>query len=401
MKMPSGSQSTRILLGFSYYEYPVDVRSWVEAWLARLRAHGIIVDGFCLTLNPPGPRLTWSQLETRWRIGDKDLLAIYERLAYRLEQYDVFVNWNGINLHPDFVQQLPTFNVYGCFDDPEQSDYLSRPVAWAYDLCMVGNVAEVETYRRWGVREAYFWPMGFMAVDYDPSLTRERILNGGRDVDITLLCERTSPWRRKRLDQFVAAFPQGAYYGRGWPNGFLPEEQRAPLLQRTKIGINMHNSTGPINFRTYYLPANGVMQICDNKSHLGRIFELDKEVVGFDTIDEAIELCRYYLAHDDERRRIAAAGWERALRDYNEVTVFRLMMDRVERLQSSAPKRPGDVIAYVHTQRRQAIVRRGWHYVLAALWKLRSGLSRLYRWWHGVLAGYPIDRAVQLERSKR
>ena len=97
------------------------------------------------------------------------------------------------------------------------------------------------------------------------------------------------------------------------------------LLQRTKIGINIHNSTGPINLRTYYLPANGVMQICDNKSYLGKVFELNKEVVGFDTIDEAIELCHYYLMHDDERRKIAAAGWERVLLDYNEVAILRLV----------------------------------------------------------------------------
>ncbi len=64
-------------------------------------------------------------------------------------------------------------------------------------------------------------------------------------------------------------------------------------MQRTRVGINIHNSTGPINFRTFYLPANGVLQICDNKSHLGRIFELGREVVGYQEIAEAIELCRY------------------------------------------------------------------------------------------------------------
>jgi hypothetical protein len=360
----------RILLGHIDYEHPTSIRDWYESWLARLRSHGIGVDGFCLTFDRRKPNLLWPELDARWRRGDRELLSMYERLTRRLEDYDVFVNFNGINLHPDFVPQLPTFNVYGCFDDPESSEVLSRPVAAAYDLAMVGNVAEVETYRSWGVREARFWPLGFRADDYDPALTREQILSGARDVDVALTCERVTEWRRERVDEFAAAFPNGAYYGKGWPNGFLPEEQRVPLYQRTKIGINIHNSTGPINFRTYILPANGVMQVCDNKSHLGQIFALGEEAAGFDTIEEAIDLCRYYLAHEEERRRVAAAGWERALRDYNEVAVFRLMMGYVEQLRAPARESVSSPLIYLRRQRRGTSVRRG-------LYRLRRAAERV------------------------
>jgi hypothetical protein len=373
----------RILLGYSYYRYSVDIKSWVEAWLSRLRAKGIDVDGFCLTLNPPGPCLGWRELDARWHRGDRELLSLYENLAHRLEGYDVFVNWNGINLHPEFVEQLSTFSVYGCFDDPESSDDLSRPVAWAYDLCMVGNIAELDTYRSWGVREVRHWPNGFRADDYDPSLTRDDILNGKRDVDVAMFCERQSPWRQERLDRFAARFPQGAYYGRGWPNGFLPEEQRVPLLQRTKIGINLHNSTGPINFRTFYLPANGVLQICDNKKHLGHLFDLDKEAVGYDTMDEAIHLCQYYLSHDEKRREIAAAGWERALRDYNEVETFKLVEKYVAELLPMSNRQADDALGVLRVQRERTAVPRVLFDILYPWRKLRrlmrSILSRLRR----------------------
>jgi hypothetical protein len=323
----------RILLGFSYYSHPsMDIKTWIDGWLGRLRESGIQVDSFPLTLNPPAHQLYWSQLDDLWRKRDETLLQMHERLARTLENYDVFVNWNGINVHPEFIQQLPTFNVYGCFDDPEASEILSKPVAWAYDLAMVGNIAELDTYRSWGVREVRHWPLGFFATDYDPTLTAEKILTGNRDVDMALLCERETNYRAERLNRFTAAFPTATYYGKGWPNGFLPENQKVPLYQRTKIGPNFHNSTGPINFRTFILPANGVMQICDNRSHLAKLFELGEEAVGFDTVDEAIDLCRYYLEHDNERRRIAAAGWERAVRDYNEIATFRLLVTYVNEL---------------------------------------------------------------------
>ncbi len=313
----------RILYVFSHYRDLVDQGEVMRALCERLRAAGIDIDCETATLDPPGPPLHWHDLDARWRRGDPALMRRYERLARRCEGFDVLVNGAGINLHPDFVRQLPLARVYACFDDPESSAVLSQPVAHAYDLCLVGNIAEVETYRSWGARRAEWWPLGFKAHDFDPNLTRERILGEARPVDVTLLCERWSNWRRERLDRFAAAFPQGIYRGTRWPLGWLPEDERIPLYQRTRIGPNFHNSTGPINIRTFALPANGVMQICDNRSHLGRIFELGREVVGVDTADEAIEACRYYLAHEDERRLIAAAGWERSVRDYNEVAVFR------------------------------------------------------------------------------
>jgi hypothetical protein len=336
----------RILIGFSYYPYPVDVSFTLTNWANRLKAAGFDIELFPLTINPPAVPYWWKQLDRCWKLGDKELLKLYENLARKAEEFDVFLNWNGINIHPEFLPNLSTYNIYACFDDPESSEILSKPVASAYDLCMIGNIAEVDTYKSWGVKEVRFWPLGFMANDFDPSLTEEQILYGMRENDITLLCERKYvPDRIKRLDQFASAFPNGNYYGAGWPSGFLKDESRIPLYLNTKIGPNFHNSTGPINFRTYTLPACGVMQICDNKTHLGKIFEIDKEVVGFDTVEEAIEKTRYYLANDEERRRIAAAGWKKSTKEYNEVAVFSLVEKYVKELNPNLQlrKKAGNV----------------------------------------------------------
>jgi len=353
----------RILLGYSYYPSRRDVKGWVQTRISRLRHAGFDVQVFCLTPNPPADRLSWPSLDQLWMLGNKSLLDMYAQLAHACQHYDVFVNWNGVNLHPDFVRQLPTFNVYGCFDDPESSEDLSKPVAAAYDLCMVGNIAELDSYRSWGVKNVRFWPLGFFHDDYDPALTKDHILHGDRSVDISMLCERESPWRQDRLDKIAVAFPQGKYYGADWPAGILPENEKIPLLQQSKVCINLHNSTGPINARTYYLPANGILQICDNKSHLGKIFELGKEVIGYDSIDEAIDLCRYYLAHDEERRQIAAAGWERAIRDYNECAVFSLVEKYAGELMRFHTRRLSDCNAYLRRHRRRALLRLAWHRV--------------------------------------
>jgi spore maturation protein CgeB len=334
----------KVLYGYPYYQVPTsaDVEQLNLEMIRIARTAGFDVEGFCLTLHPPRAHMWFPELDARWRRGDRELLALYERLEERLAGCDVLLNTVGINLHPEFVERLPAFTVFQCFDDPESSDALSKPVAGAYDLCLVGNAAEVETYRSWGVKHAEWVPMGLMPGTYDPTLCEEDILEGRRDIDLVMLIDRLSAPRRARMDAMAKAFPDAHFYGRGWPRGLLPVDQQIAMLRRAKIGPNFHNSTGPINLRLFQNPANGVMQICDNKSHLGMVYELGKEVVGFDTVEECVDLCRYYLAHDRQRREIALNGWRRAMRDYNEAAVFAQKMRLIEACMTRRESRPAE-----------------------------------------------------------
>ncbi len=298
-------------------------------WIKRLQLAGISVNPFVMPLKVKGIRMPWHQLDFAWKSKNKDLLNYYDDLARVSEGYDVLLDFGGGNLHPDFLKQLKIITVFQFNDDPEASEHWSKPVAHAYDICAIGNIAAIETYKSWGIEHVYWTPHGFFQDDYKPNKSIDELFTQPRDVDVSLLCERLTLYRKRNVDKYVADFPQGVYYGRGWPKGFLPEKERVPLLQRTKIGINIHNSTGPINYRTYYLPANGILQICDNKSHLGKIYELNKEVVGFDNIDEAIDLTRYYLSHENDRLEIAIAGYKRVLIDYNEVAAFNKIIEAV------------------------------------------------------------------------
>jgi hypothetical protein len=290
-------------------------------------------------------------IDRKWKSGDKKLLAMYEQLEKAVENADVFYNPSGIHLHPDFVAKLPVFTVFGCYDDPENSKMLSKPVAAAYDLCLIGNIAEIDTYKSWGVKNVEWTPHGFHPDMCDDSLTYDSILNDKpeRDIDLVMLIDKLASWRRERMDKMDKAFPDSHFYGRGWKRGYLPVGKEVGLLKRAKIGPNFHNSTGPINLRTFYLPINGVMQICDNKSHLGKIYKLNEEVVGFDTVEECIDLCRYYLAHDEERRKIAAAGWQRTVTDYNEIAVFqKFVVENIEKYYNKQERKTesGIVINY-------------------------------------------------------
>jgi spore maturation protein CgeB len=318
---------------FCYPNYPSsDTYGSVElVWLRQIEElvkNGFDVKPFCISPNPPSYAISVEQLNRRWFSGEAGLMKLYENLERALEGCDVLLNVTGVNLHPEFVSRLPGFKVFQFNDDPENS-YLSKFFAPAYDLCLVGNIAEVGTYKSWGIKNVHWMPIGLQPHLYDRSLTYERIVSSERDIDLFMMVDRLTKWRKPRLDRLHEAFPTAHFYGRGWPRGYLAPDMELAYLLRSKISPNIHNSSGPINYRTFYAPANGVMLICDNKKHLSEIYELGKEAVGFDSIEECIDLCHYYLEHDEERRSIAANGWRRAVTDYNEISVFKKTIDLV------------------------------------------------------------------------
>jgi spore maturation protein CgeB len=312
-----------------YQDFRPGIAEFYRAHIRKLQAAGFAVEGFCITVDPPASRFSFSKLDELWRRGDRRLMQLYSELEKKASEADVTLLFNGANLHPEFLPQLDTFNAYMCFDDPESSEVLSKPVAKYFDASFVVNIASVDQYRSWGCENVFFRPFGYFASHVDPSLGVEQIGSGEKDVDACIFCERASPWRRERLEYLEEHVPGLYGRGRGWPLGYVSDEEVLAVYRRARIGINLHNSTGPINFRTFALPANGVMQICDNKYFLGHIFELGSEVVGFNEIEEVPDLVRFYLANDAARIRIAKAGYERAHRDYNEVAVWHRQMQQV------------------------------------------------------------------------
>ncbi|MBK6450624.1 glycosyltransferase [Candidatus Brachybacter algidus] len=352
----------------------------VHGWINRLNKDenlNVDIDLYCTSLNIPGMRAPFKLLDIKWKSKDGELMKMYDGIINNIHKYDALINFGGVNLHPEFVKQLPVVTIWNFYDDPESSEEYSRYMSMSHDLCAVGNIASLDIYRTWGNKNVFWSPCGFRADDYDPLLTYENILSGQRENDITLLCERIGPFRRSKVDKFSLNFPQGLYYGNGWPNGFLPEIERIPLLQNTKIGINIHNSTGPINFRTFYLAANGVMQICDNKSHLGKIFNLNEEVVGYDTIEEAIELTKYYLNNDSERRNIAANGFLKVIKSYNETECFKIISDHIRNYLNQNSKQINGPINLGHKQNALLTLLEKIIYFLPKYW--RAIIRRIIR----------------------
>ncbi len=90
-------------------------------------------------------------------------------------------------------------------------------------------------------------------------------------------------------------------------------------LHDTRVALNTHIDISPVsasNLRLFEATGVGTCLLTDWKENIGQLFEPDTEVVTYRDAAECIEKVRYLLAHDSERRAIAAAGQRRTLRDH-------------------------------------------------------------------------------------
>jgi hypothetical protein len=112
--------------------------------------------------------------------------------------------------------------------------------------------------------------------------------------------ERTSPVRAK-------------HHGEVWGLNMYRALARSRVTLNRHINVAENNAN---NMRLFEATGVGSLLITDQKDNLGELFEVGKEVVAYNSAEEAAELIRYYTSHPEEAIAIARAGQARTLRDH-------------------------------------------------------------------------------------
>lgn len=306
-----------------------------------------------LQINNPYPP---QALDRMWTEINTKLITFYIKIQRLSESHDVLMINNGNVLHPEFLRLLrgTIYTVLVSSDDPVGSDYHSKPYAPSFDHCLVygthfdENTIMTDKFKEWDAKRAHRFPLGVRDDQYDPDLTEQDILTKERDIDIVFV---GTPWPKERkLIAIKERIPQMQMYGQRYMRTFvkyflqshdlralkmlfvkeLEADKLVPLYQRCKIGINVHMVCEVGNMRTYQLPANGVLEICDFTEGVKQVFEVGEEILAYDDVEELAALVNYYLAHDDERKKIAAAGFRRAMKDYKAITTLQGGLEKIK-----------------------------------------------------------------------
>lgn len=105
-------------------------------------------------------------------------------------------------------------------------------------------------------------------------------------------------------------------------------DEMCKVISSSKININLltKENRDTTNIRNFEIPACGGFQLSERANEILELFEEDKEIVCFETVDELISKCKYYLKHDSERERIRLNGYRRL------ITGNHTLLDRAEQI---------------------------------------------------------------------
>jgi len=292
--------------------------------------------------------------------------------------------------------------VVGCFfDDEWRFDNYSKWWVPYLDYCVSHSIDAVPRYRELGARAIHAPLNTGIVVDvdwsnlkerYDISFVGSRIV--GRDQWINELKKRNIPVH---------------VFGEGWGGkGYISFEEMQDIFKSSKINLNFSGTyfrTLGIKGRIFEVCLAGGFLLTEYVPGLENYFEIDKEIVCFRNNDELIDKIGYYLSHDEERRAIAQAGWQRATGEYTSFhTVARVfsqieqdLMTRGEKNEYRPPKLKMPFLARMipsqyHFQWARTLMEESYQ---GGLWKDSLALSLSYNpfniwaWYYRVVSFLP------------
>lgn len=217
-------------------------------------------------------------------------------------------------------------------EDYRLFDYWQR-VAPHYDHVFVIQEEAAAQLRAAGCASASYLPAAF-----SPDVHRPMVLNDqeralyGSDVSFV-----GAGYANRRASLPAFAEFDFRVWGSDWDGaeGFsrilqrggarIDEEECVRIFQASAVNLNLHSSTwcrgvDPrgdfLNPRTFEIAGCGAFQVVDQRSHLERHFKPGEEICVVPDVETMKEATAYYLAHPEERARIAAAGRRRALAEH-------------------------------------------------------------------------------------
>lgn len=216
--------------------------------------------------------------------------------------YHIWVDWGEDALMPNLPYTPltpPKPNIYITSDTHLGYDYrLSR--AREFDWVFCNQLRATEEFIKDGIpADRCMWlPHAAEPLAYP----KETMI---KKYDVCFV-GNVGDWNRVDfLDRMFKEFPSFFYGKRLF-------EEAARIYSSSKIVLNI-SIKDDLNMRTLETMMTGSCLLTNNLPTLPYLFKEGVHYVGYDTLDEAVEKARYYIAHDQEREAIAEAGYKEVI----------------------------------------------------------------------------------------
>lgn len=267
---------------------------------------------------------------------NRDVFEVVERVQPR-----VHIVWKGEAFLPETLRELSSRGIFNILWHPDETNpQWLPPIARAVDLFVTQYKGMTDIYRGAGVERiawlldgftpSFFKHSGVAPVerrDYSCQIVtigtidripeyRKRMYALNRLIregfDVKWWGRRMSFWRNPWRDWFSPA-------RKAWGGRMVWNQTFAKACDCATIFLTLPRRpevSGGLSNRAFWVTGVGAFTLMQHKEGMEEFFEPGKEVAVFHDHDEMVEMARYYLAHEDERKAIARAGQERTLREY-------------------------------------------------------------------------------------
>ncbi len=180
-----------------------------------------------------------------------------------------------------------------------------RQVARFFDLVFVAQKDYVDSFRRVVGHDQVYW----LPLAAAPDVHRQLDLSKTYDVGFVgnlAVAHRNTP-RARRLKLLAKRFSSNDFYRHYTP------EQVGQVYSQSRIVFNT-SIAGDVTMRVFEGTACGALVVTDSITNgLSDLFDIGQEIVVYADDHDLLDKVAYYLAHEDERTRIACAGHQRTL----------------------------------------------------------------------------------------
>lgn len=255
---------------------------------------------------------------------------------------DIILVMNGLHVFPeDFrgvVDQLRTNGFLMAIwfvDDPYFTEETPE-LAQHFDVVFTHELSCVPVYQAVGVKQVYYLPLGvhpelFTPTMAGPAYHSDICFIGNAFRNRAALFDEMAPFLKGKQVRIIGGFwDRLARYKELSPfvyGGFIPPAETVKFYNGAKIVINLHRPTESgddnrnslnlpgrsINPRTFEINACGTLQITDIREDLCQYYTPGTDIETYGSVSELKHKISYYLAHEDERRRIAQRALETTL----------------------------------------------------------------------------------------
>jgi len=312
---------------------------------------------FTETQNSLDYEMGTSPLRALNRIGKHNIIPIDHKKLYKLHGPDKIISLTKELLHEnkvdivifglesDFVFPIEYFSelrdhyylVLHVGDDEHFFDKSSRYYSQAFDLVMTQTRLTMRRYELYGV-DSILLPPAF-------DVGSVKNLRYEKTYDVSFVGVVTNKvGREEYLDFLVDNDIDIKIFGSGTSGGIISRDEMYRGIGSSKISLNftgvatnssldrditINRRIKQPKARAHEIALLNTFVLAEYVPGIEEFFEIGEEIDIFHNKNELLEKIKYYLEHGLKREQMANKGFDRALRDCDEVVVWENLLEEI------------------------------------------------------------------------